>query len=56
MSQTKYFTVPIPMLQGVLTGQKTIKDVMVDVMDYSIYYHAKHSVYGMNHILLNHRC
>ena len=48
MSETKYFTVPIPMLQGMLTGQKSIKDVMVDVMDYSIYYHAKHSVYGEN--------
>lgn len=48
MSETKYFTVPIPMLQGLLAGQKTIKNVMVNVMDYSIYYHAKHSVYGEN--------
>lgn len=40
MSDTKYFTVPTALLQGLISGERDIKDCMQDVVGYSIYYHA----------------
>lgn len=37
---TKYFTVPIGMLKGLISGERDIKECASDIIDYSLYYHA----------------
>jgi hypothetical protein len=46
VSSTKYFNVPIPLLKGVLTGEKEIGDFTQEVVRYSLYRHAKHLPYS----------
>ncbi|MDR0694141.1 MAG: hypothetical protein LBF81_02440, partial [Prevotellaceae bacterium] len=43
---TRYFSVPVRLLRGLISGEKPIKEFTSDVVDYSLYYHAKHSLYG----------
>lgn len=45
-TQTKYFNMPIPLLKGVLTGEKEIGDFTQEVVKYSLYRHAKHLPYS----------
>ena len=45
-SETRYFSVPIRLLQGLISGKKPIQEFGHDVVHYSLYYHAKHSFYG----------
>jgi hypothetical protein len=45
-SETRYFSVPIRLLRGVISGEKPIQEFASDTIDYSLYYHAKHSFYG----------
>ena len=40
MSDTKYFTVPIALLQGLISGERNVKDCMQDIVRYSMYFHA----------------
>jgi hypothetical protein len=45
-SGTRYFSVPIRLLRGVISREKPIQEFGRDVVNYSLYYHAKHSFYG----------
>jgi hypothetical protein len=42
MTDTIYFNVPIQLLRGVLTGEKTVNDFTQSVVRYSLYRFAKH--------------
>lgn len=46
VSKTRYFSVPIRLLRGLISGEKPIREFTSDVVNYSLYYHAKHSLYG----------
>lgn len=37
---TKYFTVPIGMLKGLISGERDIKECVQDIANYSVYCHA----------------
>lgn len=37
---TKYFTVPIGMLKGLISGERDMMECASDIIDYSLYYHA----------------
>ena len=45
-NNVKYFTVPIGLLRGLISGRKDIKDFVQDVVRYSLYYHAVHLPYS----------
>lgn len=47
-SQTKYFTVPIRLLRGLISGEKDIEDCMNDIIRYSTYCHAIRLPYSID--------
>ena len=46
MTDTIYFNVPIQLLRGVLTGEKTVNEFTQSVVRYSLYRHAIHLPYS----------
>ena len=45
--QTKYFVVPIPLIKGILTGEKGIKECIQEIVAYSLYSHTKYLPFGI---------
>ena len=46
-TQSKYFTVPIPLIRGILTGEKDLKESIQEIVNYSLYSHTKYLPYGI---------